>query len=402
VKTVRRLLGLLAAIAVLIAAAPPAAVTAENVVTLHFFHVSTCLNCAEEEVALADLEARYDFLRIVAYEVTDPDNALLFTQVKEAFQDQSGTPYTVIGGIAFSGYNAQTGRDIETMIVRYSTEEHVDVVAKIIAGIPVEASDFDAFGYAEGDVIVLPIIGEIAIDDLSIGLAAVVIGMVDGFNPCAMWVLVFLISLLADMGDRKRMWLLGGTFLFASAAMYYLFMAAWLNVALSVVAVVWIRTLIGALAIAFGVRNLWRFFRKAKTTDAGCDVAGATRKRNLVDRIRAIVATKGIFLALGGIVVLAVSVNFVELACTAGLPLLYAQILAYHGLAPAAYYGFIGLYVLFFLIDDLVVFAVGAITMRATGISVRYAKWSTLAGGAIMVALGVLLVFFPEIATLRF
>ncbi|HAQ55849.1 MAG TPA: hypothetical protein DCR44_00330 [Acholeplasmatales bacterium] len=379
-----------------------ARVSAENTVVLHFFHVESCINCAAEEVALTEIATRYDNLTIVKYEVNDPASAALFESVKTAFGDVSGTPYTVIGGVAFSGYNDQTKRDIETMIVRYSDEDHADIVAMIQDGITPQPSDFDTFGYDEGDVIRLPLIGEIPIENLSLGLAAVVIGFVDGFNPCAMWVLLFLIALLADMGNRKRMWILGGTFLFASGAMYYLFMAAWLNVALSVAEVVWIRVVIGVIAFLFGVRNVYKFFKKAKQADPGCDVTDAKQKKKIADRVREIVRSGSFWFALGGIVLLAVSVNFVELACSAGLPLLYTQLLAYHDLASGAYYGFIGLYVLFFLLDDLFVFAVAMITMKVTGVSARYAKWSMLVGGLIMAVLGVLLVFFPEIATLRF
>ncbi len=382
--------------------AKPVQASVSYVVVLHFFHVDTCVNCAAEEEALAEIATRYANLVIHTYEVTDPDNAALFETVKAAFGDVSGTPYTVIGGVAFSGYNDQTKRDIETMIVRYSDEEHSDVVGMILDGQTPQPSDFDTFGYGNGDVIDLPIIGEVPIESLSLGLAAVVIGVVDGFNPCAMWVLLFLIALLADMGNRKRMWILGGTFLLASGAMYFLFMAAWLNVALSVAEVVWIRILIGIVAFLFGVRNLWKFFKKAKQADPGCDVTDAKQKKKTADRVKEIVRSGSFWFAIGGIVLLAVSVNFVELACSAGLPLLYTQLLAYHLLPSGAYYGFIGLYVLFFLLDDLLVFAVAMVTMRVSGVSARYAKWSMLVGGLIMAVLGVLLVFFPEIATLRF
>jgi uncharacterized membrane protein YidH (DUF202 family) len=387
----------------LFAAFRPAAVRAENAVTLYFFHLSTCTNCGEEEEALVGLQSRYDNLRIVKYEVTDPANDALFLQVRTAFgDDTAGTPYTVVGGIAFTGYSTQLLRDLETVVVRYSTGDYVDVVAKIAAGITPDPGDFDEFGYEEGDVIEIPIIGEIAIEDLSLGIATVVIGFVDGFNPCAMWVLLFLITLLADMGNRRRMWVLCSAFLAVSGLMYFLFMAAWLNVALSFASIVWIRIAIGLFAFGFGVVNLVRFFRKLRKPDDGCEVADAAKKRRIADRIRRIVASSSLFVALGGIAVLAVSVNFVELACSVYLPFMYVNILAYHDLAPLAYYGFLALYILFFLLDDLVVFAIAMISMKTAVVSAKYAKWATLAAGIIMVTLGILLVFFPEIATLKF
>ncbi len=401
-KLIRKLFLVILTIFATLALSAPVKAEGENVVTVHFFHLITCVNCRAEGLALDEILTRYDNIIVVRYEVSDPANAELFEAVKTAFGDQSGTPYTVIGGVALTGYNDQTKRDIESLISRYQTMAHTDVVQKIIDGEAVLPDDFDDFGYDPGDVIHLPIIGEVAIDDLSIGIAAIVIGIVDGFNPCAMWVLLFLITMLANMGNRKRMWWLGFAFLFASGAMYFLFMAAWLNVALTITAVVWIRILIGVVAFAFGGWNLWRFFRKVKTKAEGCEVTGIEKKRKIVDRIRTIVREKSFLVALVGIVALAISVNFVELACSAGLPLLFTQILAYNDLPATAYYAFIGLYIFFFLIDDIIVFAAAMITMRVTGVSSRYAKWSTLVGGVIMLALGILLVFFPEIVMFNF
>jgi hypothetical protein len=273
------------------------------------------------------------------------------------------------------------------------------VVQKVIDGETVTADDIDTLSPS---VLTLPFLGEVRLDELSLFLAAVVLGSVDGFNPCAMWVLIFLITMFINSKNRKRMWILGFTFLFTSALMYYLIMAAWLQIALSLVLVTWIRILIGAVAFAFGGYQLYKFIDSARKKDVGCEVTDADQKRKLITKIKKIVSERHWVLAIIGIMTLAVSVNLFELACSAGLPFLFTQVLAYNNLSLGTTYLYIGLYVLFFLLDDLIVFSIAMISFKVTGISTKYAKWSQLIGGIIMVIIAVLLIFFPEIIKFNF
>lgn len=379
-------------------------VQAENVVTVHFFYDESCVHCHEEGLFLDDLEIKYSNLVVVRYEVTtSSENNDLFNEVKSAFGDDSQlTPYTVIGGVALPGFNDQTKRDIETLIGRYSQQDQVDIVQKIINHETLFEDDFDELTLSSGDTIVLPILGEIGIDELSLGLAAVVIGFVDGFNPCAMWVLIFLITMLIREKDRKKMWILGSVFLLSSALMYFAVMSLWLNIALRMTTVQWIRSLIGVFALGFGGYHLYGSIKDMRKKDVGCEVTDEKQKKKIFERVKHAVLQQKLYLALIGIIVLAVSVNMVELACSAGLPLLFTQILAYNDLSTVQHYLYITLYVFFFLIDDLVVFAIAMVTFQVSGISNRYAKASKLIGGIIMAIIGILLLFFPSIIMFQF
>lgn len=400
-KQLRKLLLLLTAIATLFTFTPR--VHADEPIHVYFFYDRVCVHCQAEKIVLEEMETRFLNITVHYLEITQvPENNALFEQVKEAFDYNGLTPYTVIGGVALSGYNEQVKKNIEKLIVRYSRTDYVDVVAKIIANEPLLESDFDTLGFSAGDTVYLPILGEVGIDSLSLGVAAVVIGIVDGFNPCAMWVLIFLITMLLQEKNRKRMWILGVTFLVASAAVYFLFMVAWLNVALSVVAIGWIRILIGILAFGFGTMNVVKFVKETRAKDVGCEVTTPTKRQRIMEKIRDIVAKKSLLPAMAGIIVLAASVNLIELACSAGLPLLYTQILAYNQLEYGVYLMYILIYILFFLLDDLIIFAIAMITFRLTGITNRYQKWSHLVGGTIMIAIAVLLVFFPNILSFQF
>ncbi len=372
---------------------------AMNNVPIYFFYDQACVHCYEEGLFLDEIEETYDYVTVYRFEITtSTENSVLFNEMKVVFnQESSLTPFTIIGGIALSGYNDQTKSDIETMVEYYSENNMIDVLTIYQNGDPILAEYVLNITDYRNSFITLPLIGEVDLEVFSLSLGAIIIGFVDGFNPCAMWVLLFLITLLIKEKNRKKMWVLGFTFLFASALMYFLIMSAWLNIAIQVSAVVWIRTIIGLFAVGFGGYHLYKFFKGLHKKDIGCEVTTGTQKLKILNKVKKVVLEKNLLFALIGIVTLAISVNLVELACSAGLPLLYTQILAYHSLAPLTYYGYILLYILFFLIDDLLIFTIAMFTLQATGISNKYSKISTVVGGIIMLVIGILLIFFPNI-----
>lgn len=380
-------------------------VKADNVVTIHYFYDETCTNCHLLGLYLNEVEVQYGSqITIKRYEITQSsNNNELYEAVKIAFGIENDplitTPFTVIGGVYLAGYNSQVENDIQTLISRYLYKNHVDVVQKVVNGETINENDLDTL---TPSILNLPLIGQVHVDELSLFVAAMVLGTVDGFNPCAMWVLIFLITMFLNTKNRKRMWILGSVFLFTSALMYYLIMVAWLNVAISLVAVNWIRILIGLIAFAFGGYNLYKFIKSLKQKDVGCEVTDAKQKRKIIDKVKKIVTEQNFWLALLGIIILAVSVNFVELACSAGLPFLFTQILAYNNISAGTTYLYIGLYVFFFLLDDLIVFSIAMISLKVTGISNKYGKASQVIGGVIMIIIAILLIWFPEIIKFNF
>jgi hypothetical protein len=217
-------------------------------------------------------------------------------------------------------------------------------------------------------------------------------GILDGFNPCAMWTLLFLISLLLGMKDRKKMWILGSAFIVASASVYFIFMSAWLNLILFLGFIAWVRIIIGILALLGGAHSLKEGFSE----NSGCKVTNNEKRLKIFERLKSVINQNNFLIALSGIIILAFMVNLVELICSAGLPAIYTQVLALNELSTWQYYLYILAYILFFMIDDLFVFFVAMITLEMTGITTRYAKYSRLIGGIIMFLIGLLLIFKPE------
>jgi len=370
-------------------------VKAVNPVKIYLFHDPLCLHCQDEEEFLNELKNDYGNIEIIMLDVTaDVETRELFNKVKSVFKDEDAlTPYTVIGGISLRGFNQQTKIDIENIVERYSESDFVDIVSKVMNDEEVLLSDFDTL---ERSTVRIPLIGEVEIANFSLLLGAIVIGFVDGFNPCAMWVLLLLITLLVNSNNKKRMWLLGVIFLFTSALVYFLIMMSWLQIAIQLTAIAWLRYLIGLFAVLFGGYNLIKYIKSLKIDD-GCEVVDQKQKSKLVERVKKIIKQDSMFLAIIGIITLALTVNLIELACSAGLPLLYTQVLAYNDVSNFAYVGYVLVYVFFFLLDDLIIFSIAMVTLKVTGISTRYSKYSHLIGGVIMIIIGVLLVFFPNI-----
>ena len=269
----------------------------------------------------------------------------------------------------------------------------------IIVPCLVDADAQDA-GIAE-EYFAVPIIGEFNAKTISLPLLAIVIGAIDGFNPCAMWILIFLITMLLNYPEKRKRWILGIAFIGTSGLVYLLFMVAWLNLAVFLTKIVWIRLLISVFAVVFGMVNIYRFTVERNKT-VGCDVTTEKQRSKIMERIKKTVNQQKFILAVLGIIILAASVNVLELLCSLGLPVVFTQVLAINNLNIIQYAFYIGIYILFFLLDDLLVFIIAMKTLSIKGISGKYTKYSHLAGGVIMLILGLLMVLKPEWLMLNF
>jgi thiol-disulfide isomerase/thioredoxin len=363
----------------------------EETKPIYFFWSKSCPHCLREKAFLKELAQDFPRLDIKDYEISSSqENLELFQKVGRKFSNQGYTPFTVVGEFHFIGYldDETTGKEIREAVECYLADGCRDVVAELIET-PPEPSRTQKIP----ETLDLPLIGEIKTANLSLPALTFVIALLDGFNPCAMWVLLFLISMLLGMKDRKRMWLLGTTFIFASGLVYFLFMTAWLNLFMFLGFVLWVRILIGLVALGVAVYSLRDYWVNREMV---CKVTEGERRQKVFAKIKEITQQKGLVMALVGIVLLAFTVNLVELVCSAGLPAIYTQVLALTDLPRWQYYAYLVFYILIFMLDDLFVFVVAMTTLRATGAQTKYARYSRLIGGILMLVIGGLLLFKPE------
>ena len=373
----------------------------DNKVTLYLFHGDGCPHCAAEIEYLNNIARKYDNLEIVKYEVWyNEENSEFLTQVKESFGvNNPYVPTTVIGNTLITGFSDSTGNKIERAIKYYSSNDYIDQIQRIREGTFDKDTYKDSFEKYENktdkDVTIdVPVFGRVNLKKISLMASAVIIGLVDGFNPCAMWILLFLISVLIGMKNKKRMWTLGITFLTTSALVYMIIMLSWIQIAVKITTVIWIRNIIAIIALIGAIINIRSYIKSRRSS--GCEVVDDKRRKNIFNKIKKFTSEKSFWLALVGVIGLAVSVNLVELACSAGLPLVFTELLALNNVSDSMKFFYTVIYIVFFLLDDLVVFFIAMFTMKITGISTKYNKYSHLIGGVIMLFIGILLIFKPE------
>ena len=380
------------------AAAPAMTQSSAATADIYVFWREGCPHCGREKDFLRRLVNEEPRLRIHELEISQSQAHFraFQTLVGSAGIDKPGVPLTVIGQTLLQGYqdDSTTGAEIRRHALSCLTMACPDSVRPLLEN-PSVSGSLPAKDWEKSlpKVLKLPLFGDIAIAEVSLPVLTILLGAIDGFNPCAMWTLVFLISLLVGLRDRFRMWVLGGAFIAASAAVYYLFMAAWLNLLLFLGMLVWIRVLIGLLALGGGGYYLHEYFMNP---EAICKVTAPESRRRILDRLRHLVGERNFLLALGGIILLAFVVNAVELICSAGLPAIYTQVLAMSHLPVWQYHAYLALYILVFMLDDLLVFFVAMQTLKVTGLTGAYVRQAHLIGGVVMILLGLMLLFQPD------
>jgi MFS family permease/glutaredoxin len=370
-------------------------------VNVYFFWGNGCPHCEEEKKFLNKMEDKYPQLKVHQFEVwgSSQNRNLMFEFGEKLNVNVRGVPFTVIGEHHIIGWldEKNTGKQLEEAIICFLGDSCRDVGAELL-GLASEDKNENIKNEEKSspipDTMTLPFVGEIKTKNLSLPIFTVLLGALDGFNPCAMWALLFLISLLIGMENKKRMWIFGSTFIIASAFVYFLFMAAWLNLLLFIGFIFWIRVIIGLVALGGGAYNLKEYF----SNPAGvCKVTGGEKRQKFFERLKNIVYRKNFYIALGGIIILAFAVNLVELICSAGLPVIFTQVLALSDLSIWQYYFYMLLYILIFMLDDLIVFFLAMATLQVTGITSKYSRISHLVGGTLMLIIGLLLIFKPEL-----
>ncbi len=374
-------------------------------VTLHLFYRDGCQHCAKEKEYLETIKKDYPNLKVEKYEIwSNLDNSNLMEKTSSALKEEINyVPYTVIGSYSTVGFNENTKELIKKYYDICIKNDCVDVVSKLKANkdileIQNEIKEFnDNINNVSDITVILPFIGKTDIKKLNtpLLLIAIAIGLTDGFNPCAMWVLIFLISMLLNMKDRKRMWIIGITFLATSALIYLLFMASWLKITLSIKEIKLVNYFIAMIALIGGIINVNSYI-KTKKEATGCHVTNNEKRKSIISRIKKLTSEKSLLLALIGVIILAISVNFVELLCSAGLPVIFTRILSVNNLSTISYVFYMLVYILCYLFDDIIIFTIAMITFKITGITNKYNKYSHLIGGIIMLLVGILLIFKPE------
>ena len=223
------------------------------------------------------------------------------------------------------------------------------------------------------------------------------IALVDGFNPCNLFVLTLLVSLmLAESHSRKKIFAVGFTFITVVYVFYFLFMVAWLNIFKFIGFIDPLRFGIAAIAIIAGLINCKElfFYRKGVTLMVQDKNVGPLKKK--IANVAHLLKKGSIGTLIGASVVIAIFASLVELPCTAGFPLIYTGILSGMFLkSNLLYYGYLLLYNLFYIMPLAIVILIFGYTFHGKQINKKTMALIKFIGGAIMLLLGMILLFSP-------
>lgn len=363
-----------------LAAAPPEG--AAGAVEMEVFVYEGCPHCAKAKVFLAELNRERPALRLAIRDVyQDPGAGDRLREILAAHPGiAASVPAFYLDGRLLIGYSGPetTGATLREMVDQAAAKRSTQ------AGTP----------QAQGGYVDLPWIGKrIDIDQVGLPLFTVAIGLLDGFNPCSMWVLVLMVSMLAAVGDRRRMIAIAGTFVLIQGIAYFAFMAAWLNLFLVIGISRTSEIVLGVIALVAGLIHVKDYFAFGRGITLSIPAAA---KPGIYQRMRVLMHEQSLLLAIAGTVVLGILVQIVELLCTSGLPALYTRILTLRSLDPLHYYGYIGLYIAMYMIDDVALLAIGVVTLSQKRLQEKEGRLLKLVSGAIMVLLGIYLILVPH------
>jgi cytochrome c biogenesis protein CcdA/glutaredoxin len=369
--------------------------TAGAQVVLVLYTRQGCPRCAAAKAFLELLRRERPDLQVVERPV-DSDRAALreLEQRLEALGvTTAGVPTFAVGGRVIVGFDSAetTGKNVRLLLAAQATPAQAATNPNACA---LDESAPCAAEPARTEEVRSKLFGRLTVSRLGLPLFTIALGLLDGFNPCAMWVLLFLLAMLAGQRDRKRMAVTAGTFVIASGVVYYAFMAAWLNVFLIIGAARGVQAVLGLVALAMGALNIKDFVAFQRGPSLSIP-AGA--KPGIYARVRQVLRAKTLAASVLGVAVLAVLVNFVELLCTAGFPAVYTSVLAHLELSAWARAGYLGLYNVAYVADDTLVVTLAVLTLSRRRLSERFGRWLKLVSGLVMLGLGVVLLVAPEL-----
>jgi len=338
--------------------------------TLEVFVRDGCPHCADAKAYLPKFASERPWLTIT-YRPVDTD-----ADARVALIHYSRTSGTWPPGIPTFVFNGQVLVGFE------SSERSGGKLAALVDSGLVKDESIDTGWF-----------GKISVSSMGLPIFTLAIGLLDGFNPCAMWVLLFLLSMLVHLKSRARMALIAGTFVLVSGAVYYAFIAAWLNVFLLVGMSNTINYAIASIAIFIGVINFKDYFG----VNNGFSLSiPASAKPSLYARMRAIIISDSLLLSLTTAATMAIIVNFVELLCTAGFPAVYTSILAQHHLTATEHYSYLGIYILGYMADDALMVGAAVMALSSQKLTERAGQWLKLLSGVVMLLLGAIMLLKPE------
>ena len=352
--------------------------SADQPVVVTMFWGDGCPHCAEAKPFLEGLKEKYPGMELRLYEVWyNEDNLKMMQQMAEQYGfTATGVPTTFIGDKYWVGFSEQIGAEMETAI------------KELITGAGSEENP-------GGEVVTLPLFGEVDLQKQSLLVSTLLIALVDGVNPCSIWVLTMLLALTLHTGSRKKVLLIGLIFLTVTAGIYALFITGLFTVLKVLSFTTWIRVVVALVSLFFAIVNIKDYFWYKEGVSFTID---DSKKPGIFQRMRKVLdAGDSFWGTVGATIVLAAGVSLVEFSCTAGFPVMWTNLLTAQNVAPAVFVGLLIVYMIIYQLDELVIFGTAVFSLKASKLEEKHGRILKLIGGVLMLTLAVVMLFNPAL-----
>jgi len=361
---------------------------------LYFFKSKGCPYCEKEEPFLEELENKHPSLKVVEKDIASTENVeLLRNMGREYGKEIRGVPATFLGDNVWVGFTEKIGSQIEDRVENCVETGCVNPLVKVKG----EEAVTDDSGGEKNETIHVPFVGSVDLSSTSAFMSTAVIAFVDGFNPCSLWVLTFLLGLLIYTKSRKRIIVVGLTFLTVTATAYGLFILGLFSAFQYIGQLLWIRVVVAVIAFSFGLVNVKDYFWFKEgfsfTIPEGIKPRIAEKFRNLTQKSHSLAAL------VGATFLMALGITLAELPCTAGFPVVWTGILNTQGVSGTTFGVLFVVYMAIYLLDELLVFGTVSVTLQSSKLQEEHGRTLKLVGGTLMLTLAVSFLFAPELMT---
>lgn len=370
-------------------------------VPVYFFWGDGCPHCAAAKPYLAELEKQYPNMELRAYEVWYvKENQDLFTKMAAGYGfEPQGVPTIMIGDQYWVGYSDTVAKEIENAIKECTQNGCLDHGVGIIPG--VETDQPQTIAPAASTVsampatIQIPLLGTVDLNAQSIWVSTALIALVDGFNPCSIWVLTMLLAVTLHTGSRKKVFAIGLIFLTVTAAVYGLFITGLFTVFSVVNYLGWIQLIVSLVALFFAIVNIKDYFWYKEGISF---TISDQKKPGIYQKMRNVINASQSFWGLAGAtVILSAGVSLVEFSCTAGFPMVWTNLLIAQNVTVITFVLLLLLYLIIYQLDELVIFSSAVLTLKASKLEEKHGRMLKLVSGMLMLALALVMLFKPAV-----
>jgi len=377
---------------------PSLTMAANDTAIISVFTADNCKHCQDLQAFLDEQQATDSKLSVKYYNLADEYNLNLFEQFANKYDLIKATPIILINNEVLQGFESgqTTGQSILNILAKNPAPSNFEeFMANHATLTDNQSSDVcqldERCENEENTLLNLPFIGQINPADYSMPILTIILGFIDGFNPCAMWVLIMFITLILQAKTKRKMWDMVIIFLVAEAVMYYLILNFWYKTWNFVQLDQYITPVIGLISVGAAIFFLWEFF----TAKGECKIIDADTKKKTVSRIQELVNSPLTIGTFFGAIMLAFSINIIEFACSIGIPQAFTKILDLNQYSFLFRQFYIILYTIFYMADDVIIFIIALYGIQYLGLTTKYSRYCQLIGGLLMLLLGYFLIFNP-------